>query len=147
MPNIVKASKSTLQEWAKLSFRLYGDHHTFEEMLHNCNEFLLNSKENGFLYEIDGKYVAFVNISIRTDYVNGTNSSPVAFIEAIYVLQEYRGIGVARELIGVAEKFARDNGCKELASDCLISNIESEKFHKSCGFRETERVICFAKEV
>lgn len=147
MPNIIKTDKTTLQEWAKLSYMLFRDHHTFEDMFENCKKLLQNKRETGFLYEIDDNFVGFINISIRNDYVNGTNSSPVAFVEAIYVIEECRGKGIARELLKVAEIFARENGCTQLASDCLITNTVSEKFHKSCGFEETERVIYFVKNV
>jgi aminoglycoside 6'-N-acetyltransferase I len=34
--------------------------------------------------------VGLVEASIRTDYVNGTSSSPVAFLEGIYVIPEAR---------------------------------------------------------
>ena len=76
MPNIIKADKTTLQEWAKLSYMLFKDHHTYEDMLKNCRKLLQNKKETGFLYEINGAFIGFVNISIRNDYVNGTNNSP-----------------------------------------------------------------------
>ncbi|MEI6285536.1 MAG: aminoglycoside 6'-N-acetyltransferase [Bacillota bacterium] len=147
MPNVVKVDKSNLNEWARLSFGMYGEHHTFAEMLASCQEFLINNKETGYLYEIDGNYVGFINTSIRNDYVNGTDGSPVVYVEAVYVLDEYRGRGIAKSLIKVAEEFARANGCKQLASDCMTSNTASEKFHKDCGFEEVERVICFVKNV
>lgn len=147
MPNIMKADPSTLQDWAGLAFKMFGDHHAYEEILEDCAQLLQSKKEIGFLYGINGKYIAYMNVSIRNDYVNGTDSSPVAFVEAIYVENEYRGRGIAREMIAIAEGFARENGCAQLASDCLITNEASEKFHIGCGFEEKERVICFVKAV
>jgi len=147
MANIIKADKSNINDWARLSYGMYGDHHSLEELITSCQEFLIDNKETGYLYEVDGKFVGFINISIRNDYVNGTDSSPVAYVEVVYVLDEYRGRGIARSLMKVAEEFARANGCKQLASDCMTSNTASEKFHKDCGFEEAERVICFVKNV
>jgi len=88
-----------------------------------------------------------MNFSIRTEYVNGTTTSPVLYIEAIYVMEEYRNLGIGRKLIKHAEEYAKIRGIKEIASDCLINNHVSKLFHKSCGFVEKERVICFVKEI
>ena len=84
---------------------------------------------------------------MRNDYVNGTGTSPVAFVEAIYILPGYRGQGIGKELIQYAEEYAKQRDITQLASDCFTDNIASEKFHKSCGFIEKERVICFEKDV
>ena len=49
----------------------------------------------------------FVEVALRNDYVNGTRSSPVAFLEGIYVVPEERRSGIARLLIAVAEDWSR----------------------------------------
>ena len=143
---IISADKTNFEEWIALSLLLFPEH-TDSEMRGYYTEILESEKEIGLLYEKDGKYIGYMNLSIRSDYVNGTDTSPVAFIEAIYVLPEYRKQGIAREFVGYAEQFARQRGLRQLASDCLIENQMSENFHKSCGFIEKERVICFVKDV
>lgn len=130
----------------KLSVKLFPNQ-TFDEMHRAYYEFLTTKKEMGFLYHKDNQIIAFMNLSIRSDYVNGTDTTPVVFVEAIYVLPEYRKQGIARAFISFAEKFTKENGFTQLASDCLIENTASEKFHKSCGFEEKERVICLVKNV
>ena len=146
MSRIVKADESHLNVWTNLALMLFPESN-FEEELGFHKSILRSKKEIGLLYEKDHKFVGFMNLSIRTDYVNGTDTSPVAFVEAIYVLPENRKQGIARAFIAYAENFARQNGCQQLASDCFIDNTSSEQFHKSCGFIEKERVICFAKNV
>ncbi|MCL2837721.1 MAG: GNAT family N-acetyltransferase [Oscillospiraceae bacterium] len=143
---IVKIDQSNLAEWAKLHALLFPEL-SFEESFAECAEWLENKKEVGVLYEKDGKYAGFINLSIRNDYVNGTDTSPVAFVEAIYILPEYRRLGIGRELLEYAEKFAREHGITQIASDCFIDNALSEEFHKNCGFVEKERVICFVKNI
>jgi len=144
--NIINADQSNLKDWVELSIKLFPNH-IFEEMYHTYEEFLTTKKEIGFLYQYENELVAFMNLSIRNDYVNGTDTSPVVFIEAIYVLPEYRGQGIARKLLEYANEFAKENEITQIASDCLIENTTSELFHKSCGFTETERVIYFVKTV
>lgn len=144
--SIVKADHSNLIEWTNLALMLFPESN-FEKELDFHDSVLISEKEVGLLYQKDNKFVGFMNLSIRTDYVNGTETSPVAFVEAIFILPDYRKQGIATEFIAYAENFARQNHCKQLASDCFIDNTSSEQFHKSCGFIEKERVICFAKDV
>lgn len=143
---IVQTDESFLGEWVMLASRLFTGH-SARELAEEYAGFLATSKETGFLCRMDGQAVGFVNVSVRQDYVNGTDGSPVAFLEAIYVLPEYRRQGVARRLAARAEQFAREQGVAQLASDCLEGNTLSQAFHRSSGFRETERVIYFVKDI
>jgi len=49
--------------------------------------------------------------------------------------------------MGLKNAFSVDVQRKQITSDCYIDNRASEGFHKSCGFVEKERVICFVKEI
>ena len=89
--------------------------------------------------------VGFAEASLRHDYVNGCETSPVAFIEGIYVVPERRRQGVADALIAAVEQWARDQGLRELASDALLENSQSHAMHRALGFSETERVVYFRK--
>lgn len=91
--------------------------------------------------------VGFVEAALRTDYVNGTNSSPVGFIEGIYVVPGARQQGFARALVQAAEGWARANGCREMASDARTENETSHAMHRALGFVETMRVVYFRKEL
>ena len=45
------------------------------------------------------------------------------------------------------EKWAKEKGCSEFASDCELENDESLKFHIAMGFEEANRIICFKKDI
>lgn len=92
-----------------------------------------------------GNPIGLVEAAIRTDYVNGTNSSPVAFLEGIYVVPERRRTGIARSLVAAVEQWALSVGCLEFASDAPLGNAESHAMHRALGFEETERVVFFKK--
>lgn len=96
-------------------------------------------------YTDDGQAVGFAEASIRSDYVNGAESSPVAFLEGLYVVQEHRSHGVARRLVETVAAWARSRECIELASDVLLDNEVSHAVHKALGFEETERVVFYRK--
>ena len=89
--------------------------------------------------------VGFVEASLHSEYVNGTNSSPVAFLEGIYVAAEHRRQGIAAQLVGAAAAWATSLGCQEFSLDAPLENELSQKVHKALGFLETERVVFFRK--
>ena len=92
-----------------------------------------------------GNALGFAEASIRVDYVNGTHSSPVAFLEGLYVQPASRGQGIARQLVAGVQQWAVEMGCTELASDALLDNQGSHAMHEALGFAETERVVYFLK--
>jgi aminoglycoside 6'-N-acetyltransferase I len=92
-----------------------------------------------------GLAVGFVEASTRVDYVNGTNSSPVAFLEGLYVEPASRGNGVARALVAAVEGWATAQGLTELASDSPLENVSAHAAHRALGFEETERVVYFRR--
>lgn len=107
--------------------------------------FLSNpSKFAQFLYldERDNP-VGFIEASIRSDYVNGAATSPVAFLEGIFVEPHARQSGIARRLVEAVSAWAKVQGLTELASDADLSNTKSHAVHTALGFEETERVVFF----
>lgn len=98
-------------------------------------------------YTESGESAGFCEVSIRHDYVNGTSATPVAFLEGVYVASEFRRKGIATRLVDAAAAWARARGITELASDAPLENEISHAFHRSLGFRETERVVYFVKSL
>jgi aminoglycoside 6'-N-acetyltransferase I len=94
-----------------------------------------------------GRGVGLAEASIRTDYVNGTSSSPVAYLEGLYVAPDARGRGVARSLVLAVSEWALATGCTELASDTQPENRVSQAVHTQLGFVETERAVFFSKSL
>ncbi len=100
-----------------------------------------------FLKYADGRAVGFAQCGLRRDYVEGTQTSPVGYLEGIYVEEKYRRNGYARELLKACEGWAKSKGCAEFASDCEFTNADSLRFHLAVGFMEANRIICFAKKL
>ena len=100
-----------------------------------------------FLACNDAEAIGFAQCQLRRDYVEGTQSSPVGYLEGIYVTQEFRHQGTAGLLLKSCENWAREQGCKEFASDCELNNEGSLQFHLKMGFEEANRIICFTKRL
>ena len=90
--------------------------------------------------------VGFAQCALRRDYVEGSSTSPVGYLEGIFVLPEHRRRGIARRLVDACQSWAQLQGCKEFASDCELDNLESQRFHQACGFTEVNRIVCFLKK-
>ena len=56
-----------------------------------------------FLAREDGADVGFAQCGLRRDYVEGTHTSPVGYLEGVFVQEEYRGRGVATALLRACE--------------------------------------------
>ena len=95
----------------------------------------------------EGRIRGFAEAALRRDYVNGTDSSPVGFLEGWYVAPDARGTGVGRALVAAVGQWTREQGCTELASDALLDNEASHRAHAACGFEETERVVYLRKRL
>lgn len=91
--------------------------------------------------------VGFAQCQLRHDYVEGCETSPVGFLEGVYVQPKYQHKGIARQLVAACEDWARSVGCTEFGSDCEIDNTESLAFHLAIGFDEVNRTIWFHKKL
>lgn len=88
----------------------------------------------------------FAEVGLR-GYAEGCTTSPVGYLEGIWVDPSARRSSVGRALVRAAEAWAVDRGCTEFASDCLIDNDASAAFHRALGFEEVERIICFRRSL
>lgn len=95
----------------------------------------------------NGQPIGFAQCSLRHDYVEGTSSSPVGYLEGIFVLPEYRRRGIAHKLLDACQEWTKLQGCRQFASDCTLGNDDSLHFHLACGFAEANRIICFVKQL
>jgi aminoglycoside 6'-N-acetyltransferase I len=96
-------------------------------------------------YTSERQPAAFAEAALRRDYVNGAQSSPVVFLEGLYVVPALRRRGLARALVEEVCRWGRSLGCAEVASDALLENSVSHAVHRALGFAETERVVFYRK--
>ena len=142
---IIRAKKADAPAVSALAAQLFSA--PAEELTEEFSQ-LLDSKECAvFLLHINNKPAGFAQCQLRHDYVEGTETSPVGYLEGIYVLPEHRSQGRARELLARCEQWAREQGCTEFASDCELDNDGSLAFHLKMGFTEANRIICFTKKL
>ena len=145
MMEIKKAALSEVKIIAGLAIQMW-DSHTVEELE---LDFEGHIKSGGavFLAWNHDEAIGFAQCGLRHDYVEGTDSSPVGYLEGVFVTSEYRRQGIAKMLLLACQNWAKEQGCVEFASDCELTNEESLRFHLNMGFEEANRIICFTKKL
>lgn len=143
---IRKAQTKDAATIAALAYKMWTS--TTEEVQKTeFEDLLLNEDAAIFLYLANGTAIGFAQCQLRRDYVEGTATSPVGYLEGVFVESDYRRQGYGRKLVDACVDWAKSKGCTEFASDCELHNTESQAFHLHSGFCEVNRIICFTKKI
>lgn len=139
-------NQSNLKELTNLFLEMFPEtdyaeeFRIFEKSIGSANEICFLAKDGN-------QYKGFIHITLRSDYVEGSEVSPTAYVEALYVKPSFRRKGIAEALIKRAEQWAVSKNCFTLASDTAITNSDSIDFHRNVGFEEANRIVCFIKQL
>lgn len=147
---IRELTKQDFQQWSGLRLLLWPDcpideteeafHFYFSKAKNNRQKILVAENKAGNL-------VAFLEGTIRSDYVEGADTSPVAYVEGIFVAPEYRNRGIGQSLVEQFSAWVKSQNITEMGSDCDLGNTESLRFHIAIGFKEASRNIHFIKKL
>lgn len=143
---IKKASKNDIGTIVNLAVLMWNNH-SANDLANKFSEIISKNNAQIFLKYQNDIPIGFAQCQLRNDYVEGTSTAPVGYLEGIFIIKNYRNKGYAKELLNECEMWAKDNGCKEFASDCEIDNDDSFKFHKAMNFTEVSRIVCFTKKL
>lgn len=94
----------------------------------------------------EGRLAGFLEVSIRP-FVEDCHSDHVGYLEGWFVEPSFRRNGIGRELVRIAEVWAKQKGCTEMASDAEIGNDMSLTAHTKLGYNETSRLVHLRKEL
>lgn len=143
---IKKANINDVETIASLAILMWKQH-TIQDLIDEFSNIISTGKAQFFLKYYKDIPIGFAQCQLRYDYVEGTKSQPVGYLEGIFIKKEYRNKGYAKELLSECEKWAQKQGCSEFESDCELSNLTGFNFHINMGFIETNRIICFTKQL
>jgi aminoglycoside 6'-N-acetyltransferase I len=144
---IRSATSADLESWAELRGQLWPQCPPATQRAEILQWLSHPHRTAAFVAETDaGELIGFIEVALR-EYVNGCETSPVAFVEGVYITPPFRRRSIARKLFAAAEDWARALGGTELGSDALLDNVVSHRVHHRLGFAETERVVCFRKKL
>jgi aminoglycoside 6'-N-acetyltransferase I len=96
---------------------------------------------------LDGKVIGFIEVGLRSHADGCDPAHPVGFIEGWYVTPGYRRQRVGTRLVAAAEQWARTQGCREMASDTWIDELNSQRAHEALGFEVVDRCVHYRKRL
>jgi aminoglycoside 6'-N-acetyltransferase I len=88
--------------------------------------------------------VGFIEVSLR-NVVDGCVGVPVGYIEGIYLVPSWRGLGLGPAMIEAVADWFRSEGCREMATDAEIDNEDAQQFWSELGFEETWRIVQYRR--
>lgn len=143
---VISAQEPDLGTVATLAAQLWPDS-TPAELVSEFQQLLSQGQTQFFLKVLDDQVIGFAQCQLRQDYVEGTSTSPVGYLEGLFIYDQYRHQGYATELLNACKAWAKSQGCTEFASDCAITNEASIRFHLNAGFTEANRIVCFTSKI
>jgi aminoglycoside 6'-N-acetyltransferase I len=137
-------SEKNVHALTKLSLEFWQDCN-YDEAFLNWKQ-IINSDDNYCaLAKISEHYAGFIHLTIRNDYVEGSDTAKTAYLEAVYISPEYRQQKIATLLINKGEEWVRSKGFCQIASDTTYDNLGSQQLHNKLGYKEVNRIVCFIK--
>jgi len=92
-----------------------------------------------------GTLTGFLEVGLRSHADGCDPDRPVGFVEGWFVTKRLRQQGIGRRHMRAAEEWARQQGCREMASDAWIDHDESQRAHQALGFEVVDRCVHFRK--
>ena len=135
---------SDRDEWLRMRSALWPDCPPHEHVV-EMDEYFTGAQVAAFVaVRPEGGLGGFLEAGLRP-YADGCDTKPVGYIEGWYVDADLRLQGIGAQLVRAAEDWAREQGCREMASDCDLGNDVSLRAHLALGYTEVGRVIEFKK--
>lgn len=146
MIEISEAQQTDLSAVVQMAGTLYREKDT-EMLEQEFQDILSSERDQTFVAKEKKQCIGFIHMALRFEYVEGAENSPVAYMEGIYVLLEFRLQHAAHQLVEAGKLWALEKGCTQIASDAELDNTVSHRFHQNTGFKEVNRLVCYIKNI
>jgi aminoglycoside 6'-N-acetyltransferase I len=138
------ATAADRPEWLRMRLLLWPDERR-SELEYELDSMLQDPGTPVFVAERPGGGLGGFLEAATRPYADGCSTRPVGYIEGWFVDRDVRRQGLGRLLVAAAEDWARSLGLSEMASDTGLTNQNGLSAHLALGYKETERIIHFAK--
>ena len=143
---LIPIGKESFDTWKGMREVLYDD---VDEAYHLEEMASIYSHQDwycSFVVDDDEQVIGLVELSSR-NIVDGCLSSPVAYLEGLYLEPHYRRKGHGKELMWMLIAWCKKHGFSEFATDTALSNTKAQKFYTSIGFEKQETIVEFHMKI
>lgn len=91
--------------------------------------------------------IGYAQVCIRNEYVEGATNYPIAYLEALYIKEGFRDVGIGQRLIEMVTMYVNAMGIEELAADCPSNDLHQFELFLRSGFEEISQVTHFVKSI
>lgn len=148
--------QNNINEWLRLRKLLYTDC-SEKQLLNEIHRIINNQYPNVndwvvYVYERNNKNLGGIIEATIHPNKEWCDTSPIGFIETLYVDIDLRKRGIATELVKAAEKWALKYGCREMAVDTDHYREKNILIYKALGYemieyKNKDNNICFKKYI
>ena len=135
---IRQAEKEDSRVLAEMAVCMW-DSHTAAELEMEFARTIEEGREVFFIQYQDQTPVGFAQCSMRSDYVEGTESSPVGYLEGIFVKEDHRGKGYAGECLDYARQIAEKENCYKMMLLTGSKDPETFHFYEKAGYNSSDK--------
>ena len=98
-------------------------------------------KEDHYLLvaDVDNKLVGYLYGYIENS--GNVYIDKVSVIDALFVMEEYRGNGIAKMLIDEFKKISKDNNVRYIEIKVCNGNEKASSLYNKCGFKDIKRIL------
>jgi aminoglycoside 6'-N-acetyltransferase I len=143
---LTPATRRDAEAWLVMRRDLYSD---VDDAFHALEmDLILSSDDRACLLvrAPDDEAVGFIEITLR-NAVDGCLGGPVGYIEGIYLIPSWRGLGLGPAMVDAVAEWFRTQGCRAMATDAEIDNEDAQQFWNDLGFEETYRIVQYRKSL
>ena len=142
---VSRLKRSQIPNWLRLRAGLWPALLP-EEHRRAMTDLLADEDFNAVFVSLDraGRLTGFVEVTLRMS-AEGCTTSPVGYLEALYVVPKARLKGTGRALTDKAEAWAASQGCREMASDAAMDDEDGRRAQARLGYQEVSQLVHFRK--
>ena len=147
MIKIIKANTKHINDLAIL-FDLYRQFYKYKKNLKNSKNYIhkriLNNESTIFISLYNKKIVGFVQLYETFDSLN-LNKKLILY--DLYVLTEYRRLGIAKKLMKKSKNFSIKNKYGKIELSTAIDNFNAQKLYESLDYVRDKEYYNYELEI
>ena len=100
--------------------------------------YILDDTKFFFLAEDNKKIICYIYGYLKKD---DTNKNKTAYLDALFIVSDYRKKGIANNLIKEFKKWAKENKCSNMEVNVCTNNIKAKNLYLKNNFQSFKETL------